>query len=50
MTVNDTPPDKPDGSIDLLARSWFKPSPLAVAVAVAALVGTMLFAGQCSGQ
>ena len=49
MTVNDTPPDKPDEFIDLPARSW-RPSPLAVAVAVAALVGSILFAGQCSGQ
>ena len=50
MTVNDTPPDKPDEFIDLPARSWRRPSPLAVAVAVAALVGSILFAGQCSGQ
>jgi hypothetical protein len=48
--MNDTPPDKPDGSIDLLARSWFRPSVLAVAVAVTALVGGIVFVSQCSGQ
>jgi hypothetical protein len=50
MTVNNIPPDKPDESVDLPARSWVTPSPLTVAIAVAALVGSILFAGQCSGQ
>ena len=50
MTVNNASPEKPDGSTELPARSWAWPSPLGVAVAVAALVGSILFAGQCSGQ
>lgn len=39
-----------DESINMLTRSRFTPSPLAFAVAIAALVGGIAAIGQCSIQ
>jgi hypothetical protein len=42
--------DEPQPRISLPSRSWFNPSPLTIAVAVAGLVGAIGFVSQCSGQ